>query len=123
MKLLTERKIALLIAGMLSLLATATASAQRGAMMGQEGMESMMEDCPMMQQRAGGMRQGMGGMTDPMGMDLAGIELSPEQRAQVRELRQNHRQRHYQRMASAMNLRDDLHALMQEEMPNPEAHH
>ncbi|MFU8814872.1 MAG: Spy/CpxP family protein refolding chaperone [Pseudomonadales bacterium] len=130
------------MAGILALLAAATASGQRGGMMDREDMEPMQQGmgpmqrmgpmmencpCPMMQQRSGGMGRGMPmeGMMGPMGMglegsELEGVELTPQQRNQARELRQTHRQRHYERMARAMNLRDDLHAQMREEMPDPD---
>jgi periplasmic protein CpxP/Spy len=139
MKALHYRHFAFLTAVILPLLAAAPATAQGGGMMGQQGMGATQErreaaregcPCPMMQHRAAGMRRGMGaemgGMMghmamDQEGIDLAGIELTAEQRAQVRELRQSHRRQHFERMARAINLRDDLQALMQEETPDPNA--
>jgi periplasmic protein CpxP/Spy len=143
MKKLTRRNGSLLAAGSLALLLAAAANAQVGmGMMHEEGASTAPDGwearrsgcpCPMMQPRSRGMHRGVGGESagmmgymalgqDPAtALDLEGIDLTPEQRAQVRDLRHSHRQRHYERLALAMNLRDDLRMLMQEETPDPNA--
>ncbi|WP_163560691.1 Spy/CpxP family protein refolding chaperone, partial [Halomonas sp. NO4] len=82
-------------------------------MMGQGGMGpgmmkgmmgSGMMPCPMM----GGSGMGMQQL------------LEPEQRSEMRELIQGHRQEQLEGMGQMMNLRDDLMALMQEARPDPD---
>ncbi|MCP1674850.1 Spy/CpxP family protein refolding chaperone [Natronocella acetinitrilica] len=87
-------------------------------MMGGSGSGGMMAPCPMMQGGAamGGMMPGMMGP-----MDLSGIDLTEDQQSRARELRHAHREEHYQRMARMMNLREDMHALMQSDSPDPDA--
>ncbi|SFU96182.1 Spy/CpxP family protein refolding chaperone [Halomonas korlensis] len=74
-----------------------------GMMMGGQGG---MMPCPMM--------SGMGGMSGMAGM------LDEEQQNSLREMRQEHRTSHFERMAEMMNLRDDMMLLMQAERPDPE---
>ncbi|MBS9405314.1 periplasmic heavy metal sensor [Halomonas sp. TRM85114] len=74
-----------------------------GMMMGGQGG---MMPCPMM--------SGMGGMGGMGGM------LDEEQQSSLREMRQEHRSAHFERMAEMMNLRDDMMLLMQAERPDPE---
>lgn len=74
-----------------------------GMMMGGQGG---MMPCPMM--------SGMGGMGGMSGM------LDEEQQNSLREMRQEHRSAHFERMAEMMNLRDDMMLLMQAERPDPE---
>lgn len=78
--------------------------------MGSGMMKGMMGDgmmpCPMME---GG---GKGTMHEI---------LEPEQRNEMRNLMQEHRPAHFERMGRMMNLRDDLMAEMQKSRPDPEA--
>ncbi len=72
----------------------------------------------------GGMMGG-GMMPCPMmggaGMGMMQEMLDPEQRAEIRELMQEHRPAQFERMGRLMNLRDDLMAAMHGERPDPEA--
>lgn len=105
----------------------ATPDGPRDGMMGRSGMGGMMQSCAMMRGGAHGMGGMMGqhssgmipGMMAPM--DLSGADLTAEQREQARELRQTHREEHFQRMARMVNLREDMHALMQNDTPDPDA--
>jgi Spy/CpxP family protein refolding chaperone len=47
--------------------------------------------------------------------------LEPEQRKEMRNLMQEHRPAHFEKMGRMMNLRDDLMAEMQQSRPDPEA--
>ena len=89
-----------------------------GQMMGGSGMRGMMASCPMMQ-GGGGMGGMMPGMMSPM--DMSGIDLTEDQQSQARELRHGHREEQYQRKARMMNLREDMHALMRSDSPDPDA--
>lgn len=94
------------------------------------GHGGMMGDCPMMDGQFGMMHGGHGGESMSMqgrmgsmhgGMGtMKGIELNEEQKAQLRELRSQFRQEHFSRMAQMMDLRDEMHALMTSERPDPE---
>ena len=94
-------------------------------MMGGSGMRGMMASCPMMQGGGGmggmmgGQRGMMPGMKSPM--DMSGIDLTDDQQSQARELRHAHREEQYQRKARMMNLREDMHALMRSDSPDPDA--
>jgi periplasmic protein CpxP/Spy len=55
------------------------------------------------------------------GMGMMQEMLEPEQRAEMRELMQEHRPAQFERMGRLMNLRDDLMAEMHGERPDPEA--
>jgi Spy/CpxP family protein refolding chaperone len=76
-----------------------------GAGMMKGMMAGGMMPCPMM----GG--AGMGAMHDI---------LEPEQRREMRDLMQEHRPAHFERMGRMMNLRDDLMAEMERSRPDPE---
>ncbi len=76
----------------------------------------------------GGLGPGMmgGGMMPcPMmagaAMDRMHKILDPEKRNEMRNLMQEHRPVHFERMGRMMNLRDDLMAEMQQSRPDPEA--
>ncbi|MCH8504024.1 MAG: Spy/CpxP family protein refolding chaperone [Ectothiorhodospiraceae bacterium] len=107
-----------------------------GSMMARGGM---MQSCPMMggQQQPGGMMGSMhgggmgmgggmmsgdmmGGMHGAHGM-MSQLDLTDEQRATLRELRSEQRRAHFERMADMMDLRDEMHALMAADRPDPEA--
>ncbi len=97
------------------------------------GGMGMMQDCPMMGGGSGGMQGMMGGgmhgggmgmagtgMRDGMGM-MQGLDLDDEQQAQLRERRSEHRHQQFSRMAEMMDLREEMHALMHSERPDPDA--
>ena len=97
--------------------------------MGQMGQGGMMQRCPMMGERQG-MMQGEGSMGMMGGMMMGGmqqmhqamheLDLSDEQRSELIALRHDHREAQFERMARMMNQREDLHALMASEQPDPE---
>ncbi len=100
------------------------ASSGQGGMMG-GGQGDM--GLGMMGGGQGGMASGMigGGMRPcPMmggaGMGAMHETLDPEQRDEMRNLMQEHRPAHFERMGRMMNLRDDLMAEMQQLRPDPE---
>ena len=80
-----------------------------------DGQGGMMQDCPMMGGGSGGMQGMMGG-----GM-MQGLDLDEEQQAQLRERRSEHRHQQFGRMAEMMDLREEMHALMAEDRPDPDA--
>ena len=92
------------------------------------GEGSMMQDCPMMGGDSGGMQGMMGpgmdmsgkGMHGGMGM-MQGLDLDDDQQASMRERRSEHRHQQFGRMAEMMDLREEMHALMQAERPDPDA--
>ncbi|MFV8836687.1 Spy/CpxP family protein refolding chaperone [Aquisalimonas sp.] len=89
------------------------------------GQGGMMHDCPMMGGGSGGMqgmmRGGMhGGGQGGMGM-MQGLELDDDQREQLRERRSEHRHQQFGRMAEMMDLREEMHALMHGDRPDPDA--
>lgn len=116
-----------------------------------QGHGSMMHNSPMMGGRGGGMQGMMGGGQGPMmggmrgmhdggmgmmqgsGMGMSGpgmqgsmgmmggLKLDSEQQAQLRELRSEYRREQFARMADMLDLRDEMHALMAEQRPDPEA--
>ncbi|MBB3330268.1 hypothetical protein BDK63_001125 [Halomonas campaniensis] len=71
-----------------------------------------------------GMMMGGGMMPCPMmggaGMGMMQEMLEPGQRAEMRELMQEHRPAQFERKGRLMNLRDDLMAEMHGERPDPE---
>ncbi|PWG64514.1 Spy/CpxP family protein refolding chaperone [Sediminicurvatus halobius] len=121
-----------------------------GGMPGGAQSQGMMENCPMvgammhggygpmmggyygmpdMHEHGMGMMQG-GGMGMPgMGMGLSGpgagmmsgLELEDEQQERMRERRSEFRREQLTRMADMLDLRDEMHALMAEQRPDPEA--
>ena len=113
------------------------------------GKGGMMQDCPMMGGDYRGM-QGMmggamhggghgrmmqgggmgmhGGMMQGGAMDMyggrgmmRGLDLDEEQQTRLRERRSEHRHQQFSRMAEMMDLRDEMHALMHSERPDPDA--
>ena len=98
----------------------------QGGMMGQQGMmhgqgQGQGQGHGMM----GGQGHGMmgGGMMGPGMMGQQGMMsgmLNEQQQREMREMRQEYRSAHFQRMGEMMNLRDDMMELMQGERPDPE---
>ena len=84
-----------------------------GRMMG--GRQGMMEGDGPMQMMGGEM---MGGMRQ-MQQAMHELDLTKEQRTELRAMRHAHREAQFERMARMMNLREDLHALMASEQPDP----
>ncbi|MDN3519045.1 Spy/CpxP family protein refolding chaperone [Aquisalimonas lutea] len=68
----------------------------------------------------GGMGPSGPGMRGHMGM-MGSLELNDEQQAQLREFRSEYRQERFARMADMLDLRDEMHALMAQQRPDPEA--
>lgn len=93
-------------------------------MMGESGgMQGMMGGGPGGMGMHGGMMSGGGmgkGMYGGMGM-MGGIDLDEGQHAQLRERRSAHRHEQFSRMAKMMDLREEMHALMHSERPDPDA--
>lgn len=69
----------------------------------------------MMQGGGTGMMQGGG-----TGM-MPGLDLNAEQQSQMRERRSEHRKQQLTRMGNMLDLRDEMHMLMAEQRPDPEA--
>lgn len=69
-----------------------------------------------------GMMQGggIGMMSGGTGM-MPGLDLNAEQQSQMRELRSEHRKQQLTRMGNMLDLRDEMHMLMAEQRPDPEA--
>jgi periplasmic protein CpxP/Spy len=81
---------------------------QRGPMMDEQGMMHGEESMAMMS----GMRQ--------MHRIMHELDLTEAQRAEFRALRHAHREAQFERMARMMNEREDMHALMAAEQPDPD---
>lgn len=98
---------------------------------GMHGGKGMMQDCPMMGGESDGMQGMMGGgmhgggqggmgMHGGMGM-MGGLDLDEDQQTQLRERRSEHRHEQFSRMAEMMDLREEMHALMHSDRPDPDA--
>lgn len=119
------------------ILGTAGAQGMQGMMGGGMhggGQDGKMQDCPMMGGGPGGMPGMKGGMGMPgkgmpgMGMGMhpgmgmmRGLELDEEQQTQLRERRSEYRHQQFPRKAEMMDLREEMHALMHAERPDPDA--
>ena len=133
----------LLGAGAVGLAGAQGMQGMMGGSMHGGGKGGVMQDCPMMggdyrgmqgmmggamhgggQGRTGmhgGMMQGGAmGMYGGMGM-MRGLDLDEEQQTRLRERRSEHRHQQFSRMAEMMDLRDEMHALMHTERPDPYA--
>lgn len=96
-----------------------------GSMHGGGQGGGMMQDCPMMGGGSGSMQGMMGGGMHgggQGGMDMMQrLDLDDDQREQMRERRSEHRHEHYARKAEMMDLREEMHALMHSDRPDPDA--
>ena len=90
---------------------------QRGGMRG--GQQGMMGGEMPMGMMGGDAAMGMMGGMRRMQQALDQLDLSDEQRTELRALRHAHREAQFERMARMMNAREDLHALMSVEQPDP----
>jgi len=130
--------LALLVgAGVVGIAGAQGMQGMMGGGQGAQGMQGggmgMMQDCPMMGDESGGMQGMMGGMMPGGGMGMSGkgmhggmgmmgdLELDEDQQAQLRERRSEHRHEQFARMAEMMDLREEMHALMGSERPDPDA--
>lgn len=68
-----------------------------------------------------GSQGGMGMMQGGRAGMMPGVDLSAEQRSQISELRSEHREQQLSRMGNMLDLRDEMHMLMAEQRPDPEA--
>ncbi len=94
-----------------------------GGMMGGGGMAAQ---CPMMGGQQMMPMQDMGmGMGMPHGSMMRGmadrLDLDDAQSDAMRQLRSEHRRTHMARMADIMDLKDEMHALMAGDRPDPDA--
>jgi len=95
----------------------------RGRDMGTMGQPGMMQRGPMMDEQ--GMMHGEEPMAMMSGMRqmhriMHELDLTDAQRAEFRALRHAHREAQFERMARMMNEREDMHALMAAEQPDPD---
>lgn len=106
---------------------------------GAQGMPGMMgsgmkSGCPMAQgmqgagmhgrmgMHGGGMGMHGGGMGmhgGGMGMMMQRLDLDEQQRTELQELRSEHRRARFERMADMLDLRDEMHAAMAADRPDP----
>ena len=129
MKTVRSKMITALATGIASiaLMGTAVHAGSGGDAAGQSaGMGMMQHCCPMMGERRGmSMMRGespmamMGGMQQ-VSRIMHELELTDAQRSELRELRHRHREAQFERMARMKNQRDDIHALIAAEEPDPE---
>lgn len=78
----------------------------------------MMEDCPQMGQAMGMGRGGAGMMMEPGSM--ARLGLDDDQRERMRTMRREHMAERAERRARMLELREDMHALMAADRPDPD---
>ena len=94
--------------------------AMHGGGQGRMGMHGRMMQGGGMGMHGGMMQGGAMDMYGGMGL-MRRLDLDEEQQIRLRERRSEHRHQQFSRMAEMMDLRDEMHALMHSERPDPDA--